>query len=101
MRIVYNDSKVNKDKKITTLFKLHPSTYLELEDCDIGFQTFSKRSNNEKKSVAFLLSSNKTHHNNNTLNPTILNLTNTRIHNFFQSIRSGQNCIVNITKSAH
>lgn len=100
LRIVYNDSKVNKDKKITTLFKLHPSTYLELEDCDIGFQTFSKRSNNEKKSVAFLLSSNKTHHNNNTLNPTILNLTNTRIHNFFQSIRSGQNCIVNITKSA-
>ena len=100
LRIVYNDSKVNKDKKITTLFKLHPSTYLELEDCDIGFQTFSKRSNNEKKSVAFLLSSNKTHHNNNTLNPTILNLTNTRIHNFFQSIRSGQNCIANITKSA-
>ena len=100
LRIVYNDSKVNKDKKITTLFKLHPSTYLELEDCDIGFQTFSKRSNNEKKSVAFLLSSNKTHHNNSTLNPTILNLTNTRIHNFFQSIRSGQNCIANITKSA-
>ena len=111
LRIVYNDSKVNKDKKITTLFKLHPSTFLELEDCDIGYQTNSKKkSNNEKKSVAFLLSSNKTPennnnntiiiHNNNTLNPTILNLTNTRIHNFYQSIRAGQNCISNITKSA-
>ena len=43
LRIVYNDSKVNKDKKITTLFKLHPSTFLELEDCDIGFQTPSKK----------------------------------------------------------
>ena len=111
LRIVYNDSKVNKDKKITTLFKLHPSTFLELEDCDISFQTPSKKkSNNEKKSVAFLLSSNKTPgnngnnkniiHNSNLLNPTILNLTNTRIHNFYQSIRAGQNCITNITKSA-
>ena len=114
LRIVYNDSKVNKDKKITTLFKLHPSTFLELEDCDIDFQTFSsKKSNNEKKSVAFLLSSNKNLNsnnnensnviqicNNNSLNPTILNLTNTSIHNFYQSIRAGQNCIINITKSA-
>ena len=117
LRIVYNDSKVNKDKKITTLFKLHPSTFLELEDCDIGFQTPSKKKsdNNEKKSVAFLLSSNKIPenndntgnniniiqiNNNSTLNPTTLNLTNTRIHNFYQSIRAGQNCIINITKSA-
>ena len=117
LRIVYNDSKVNKDKKITTLFKLHPSTFLELEDCDIGFQTPSKKKsdNNEKKSVAFLLSSNKIPENNDNtgnniniiqinnnsiLNPTILNLTNTRIHNFYQSIRAGQNCIINITKSA-
>lgn len=116
LKIIYNDSKVNKDKKITSLFKLHPSTFLELEDCDIGFHTFSnKKSNNkniEKKSVAFLLSSNKAPENNNNssintknnniinINPTILTLTNTRIHNFYQSIRSGQNCIVNIIKSA-
>ena len=113
LKIIYNDSKVNKDKKITTLFKLHPSTFLELEDCDIGFQSFSdkksKNKNIEKKSVAFLLSSNKLPENNNTtihshnkinLLPTILNLTNTRIHNFYQSIRSGQNCIANIIKSA-
>ena len=107
MRILYDDSKVNKDKKITILFKLHPSTFLELEDCDIGFQPLSKtKSNKEKKSVAFLLSSNKTLENNknkldlNYPNTTILNLTNTRIHDFYQSIRSGQNCIANITKSA-
>lgn len=25
------------EKKITTLFKLHPSSYLELEDCDVVF----------------------------------------------------------------
>ena len=113
LKIIYNDSQVNKDKKITTLFKLHPSTFLELEDCDIGFKTFSNKNSNkntEKKSVAFLLSSNKTSdninttiqskNNNNNINPTILNLTNTRIHNFYQSIRAGQNCIANITKSA-
>ena len=107
MRILYDDSKVNKDKKITILFKLHPSTFLELEDCDIGFQPLSKtKSNKEKKSVAFLLSSNKTLENNknkldlNYPNTTILNLTNTLIHDFYQSIRSGQNCIANITKSA-
>ena len=111
LKIIYNDSKVNKDKKITTLFKLHPSTSLELEDCDIGFQSNKKTNNKniEKKSVAFLLSSNKTPENINTsiqshnkinIIPTILNLTNTRIHNFYQSIRSGQNCIANITKSA-
>ena len=106
LRILYNDSKVNKDKKITILFKLHPSTFLELEDCDIGFQNITKKK--EKKSVAFLLSSNKSLENinnnkinlNNNTNTTILNLTNTRIHDFYQSIRSGQNCIANITKSA-
>ena len=75
------------------------------------FKPFLKRNQiTKKKSVAFLLSSNKTPENNNnnsiviqinnSLNPTILNLTNTRIHNFYQSIRAGQNCIVNITKSA-
>ena len=113
LRIVYNDSKFNKDKKITTLFKLHPCSFLELEDCDIGYQNLSKKKiNTEKKSVAFLLSSNKKPEDNNnnintiliqssnSLNSTILNLTNTRIHNFYQSIRAGQNCIVNITKSA-
>ena len=32
--------------------------------------------------------------------PSMLNLTNTRVQNFFQSIRAGQNCIVNINKCA-
>ena len=50
--------------------------------------------------MAFLLFSNKISDNYKNLNPSMLNLTNTRIQNFFQSIRAGQNCIVNINKSA-
>ena len=112
LRIIYIDNKVNKEKKITSLFKLHPSTFLELEDCDVVFQNKKNQpltnappnylgGTNDKKSVAFLLSSNKkSEENNSFLNPTILSLTNTRINNFYQSIRAGQNCIVNINKSA-
>ena len=109
LKIVYNDNKINKEKKITALFKLQPNTFLELEDCDICLQNKKNVSTKnlgileEKKSVAFLLSSNKKNENKNNyslLNPTILTLTNTRIHNFYQSIRAGQNCIVNINKSA-
>ena len=112
LRIIYIDNKVNKEKKITSLFKLHPSTFLELEDCDIVFQNKKNQSltssppnhlggPNDKKSVAFLLSSNKKNEDNNSaLNPTILTLTNSRIQNFYQSVRAGQNCIININKSA-
>jgi hypothetical protein len=109
LKIIYNDNKINKEKKITALFKLQPNTFLELEDCDICLQNKKNVSTKnlgileEKKSVAFLLSSNKKNENKNNyslLNPTILTLTNTRIHNFYQSIRAGQNCIVNINKSA-
>lgn len=42
LRIIYNDNKINKDKKISTLFKLHPSSLIELEDCDIVFQNNKK-----------------------------------------------------------
>ena len=112
LRIIYIDNKVNKEKKITSLFKLHPNTFLELEDCDIVFQNKKNKpltsappnylgGPNDKKSVAFLLSSNKKNEDSNeALNPTILTLTNSRIQNFYQSIRAGQNCIVNINKSA-
>ena len=110
LRIIYTDNQLNKEKKITSLFKIYPSSFLELEDCDIVFQTkkneiipsgMPKPSalNNDKKSVAFLQLSNKRNENNN-LYPSTLNLTNTRIQNFFQSIRAGQNCIININKSA-
>ena len=111
LRIIYTDKELNKEKKITTLFKIYPESYLELEDCDIVFQNkkneiippgLPKNSgvNKDKKSVAFLLFSNKISDNYKNLNPSMLNLTNTRIQNFFQSIRAGQNCIVNINKSA-
>ena len=109
LRIIYTDNELNKEKKITTLFKIYPSSYLELEDCDIVFQSkkneiiapgLPKNSNRDKKSVAFLHLSNKISENNKKLNPSMLNLTNTRVQNFFQSIRAGQNCIVNINKSA-
>ena len=105
MRIVYTDNKINIEKKRTTLFKLEPGVFLELEDCDIEFKSKKNQilssSNNEKKCVAFSLSSNKKNENiNSYFNPTMLTLTNTRIHNFYQSIRAGKNCIVNINKSA-
>ena len=100
LKIIYNDNQINREKKITTLFKLHPSSYLELEDCDLVFPPHQGNVT-EKKSVAFVLSSNKKAGNPNSLyKPTILTLTNTRIYNFYQSIRTGQNCIVDINKSA-
>ena len=113
LRIIFNDNKINKERKITTLFEIHSGSFLEIEDCDIVFQNKKNEpissappkvlgGNKDKKSVAFLLFSNKKKENSNHHNfiPSILNLTNTRIHNFYQSIRAGQNCIVNINKSA-
>ena len=111
IQIIYNDSKSNKEKKITPLFKIHPSSFLELEDCDIVFQSNKNEhissapptflgGYKDKKSVAFLLFSNKKDDKIKKFNPIVLNLTNTRVHNFYQSIRAGQNCIININKSA-
>ena len=111
LRIIYNENLKNKDEKIKTLFKLHPGSILELEDCDLTYQNKKNEKNiefpygqkelNEEKSVAFVLSSNKKTDNSNFfLNNTNLTLTNTRIHNFYQSIRAGQNCTANINKSA-
>ena len=78
-----------------------------IEDCDIVFQNKKNEhissappqnlgANKDKKSVAFLLFSNKNDEKNTNFNPTLLTLTNTRIHNFFQSIRAGHNCKINI-----
>ena len=111
MQIVYIDNKISKEKKITALFKIHQSSFLELEDCDIVFQNKKNErissapsqnlgDNREKKSVALSLVSNKKDDKNHNFNPSVLTLTNTRIHNFYQSIRAGQNCIININKSA-
>ena len=111
MQIIYNDNKISKEKKITPLFKIHQSSFLELEDCDIVFH--NKKSEHisssspqnlgeskDIKSVAFLLFSNKKNDKNINLNSSLLTLTNTRVHNFYQSIRAGLNCIININKSA-
>ena len=111
IQIIYNDSKSNKDKKITSLFIIHPGSFLELEDCDIVFQ--NKKNEHissapptflggfkDKKSVAFLLFSNKKEEKFKKYNPSALTLTNSRVHNFYQSIRAGHNCIININKSA-
>ena len=108
LRIIYTDNKLNKEKKITTLFKIYPSAYLELEDCDIVFQNKKgeiippglPKCSPDKKSVAFLLFSNKKTDQCKNITPSMLNLTNTRVQNFFQSIRAGQNCIININKCA-
>ena len=111
LQIVYNDNKISKEKKITVLFKINPSSFLEFEDCDIVFQNKKNEhissappqnlgANKDKKSVAFLLFSNKNEEKNTNFSPTVLTLTNTRIHNFYQSIRAGHNCKININKSA-
>ena len=108
LRIIYTDNKLNKEKKITTLFKIYPSAFLELEDCDIVFQNKKgeiippglPKHCPDKKSVAFLHFSNKKTDQIKNIVPSMLNLTNTRVQNFFQSIRAGQNCIVNINKCA-
>lgn len=112
LQIMYSENSVVEDKKITNLFKLHSGSQLELEDCDIVFQKeknkpFSSvlngsiKGTEEKKSVAFLLCNNKKNDkNNNKINPSILKITNSRVLNFYQSIRGGQNCIVSINKSA-
>ena len=111
MQIIFNDNKINKEKKTTNLFKVFPSSFLVLEDCDLVFknknqaQKISGRSKNfddskDIKSVAFLLLSNKKKDNSIRYNPSILTLTNTSIHYFYQSIRAGQNCNIHINKSA-
>ena len=111
IQIIYNDSKSNKEKKITSLFIIHPGSFLELEDCDIVFQNKKNEhissvpstvlgSYKDKKSVAFLLFSNKREEKCKKYNPSSLTLTNSRVNNFYQSIRAGHNCIININKSA-
>ena len=108
LRIIYYDTKSQNNKKITTLFKLYPHTSLQMEDCDLVYKIENKSNvalpnlmsgKNNKKSVSFLLLSNKKN-NNSSLIPTTLNITNTRISNFYQSVRSGLNCVINVNKSA-
>ena len=111
MQIIFNDNKINKEKKTTNLFKVYPGSFLVLEDCDIVFKNKKQDQklscgpknldeSKDIKSVAFLLLSNKKKENTKNYNPNILTLTNTSIHNFYQSIRAGQNSNIHINKSA-
>ena len=108
LRIIYYDTKSQSNKKITTLFKLYPRSLLQMEDCDLVYKIKNEShvmvpnfagGKSNKKSVAFLLLSNKKNTNYSLL-PTTLNIKNTRISNFYQSIRSGLNCVINVNKSA-
>ena len=105
LKILFNDSDLNKSnsnktKTITNLFKLFPGSLLELEDCDIVYQNRYNQSNPSSanantKSVAFLLFPCE-----NSLLTSVLTITNTRVTHFYQTIRSGHNCILNINKSS-
>ena len=110
LRIIYKDNKKIKENQIASLFKLHPNSFLQLEDCDIVFQNKKNKpitsahtqfDDYNIKSVAFCLSSNAKNENiYSQFNPTNLILSNTRIQNFYQSIRAGKNCKISINKSA-
>ena len=111
LKILFNDSDLNKsnnikNKTITNLFKLFPGSLLELEDCDIIYQNRYNNSNNihlnpsssnhpNTKSVAFLLFPCES-----SLLTSVLTITNTRVTHFYQTIRCGHNCILNINKSS-
>ena len=106
LKISFNDSdlyktnKNNKTKSITNLFKLFPGSLLALEDCDIIYQNRYNQSNkpptnSSTKSVAFLLFPCE-----NNLLTSVLTITNTRVTHFYQTIRCGHNCILNINKSS-
>lgn len=107
LKICFNHSGLpnwKKDQQKTTLnlFNLYQGSLLELEDCDVTYQ--GKRMNQhlstgvKLKSVAFLLYPCKKDEENEEIT-SLLTITNTRVHNFYQTVRSGQNCILNINKS--
>ena len=119
LKILFNDSNLNKSnnnikhKTITNLFKLFPGSLLELEDCDIVYNNINNSSSNcnsnnnhlhplssssgnaNTKSVAFLLFPCES-----SLLTSVLTITNTRVTHFYQTIRCGHNCILNINKSS-
>ena len=99
VKIIFNlkDLNYNDENKKYYLFELIEGSLLELEDCDI---VCIKENNNEikKKSVAFAMYQCQVNDNNKLIS--ILTITNTRIDSFYQTIRAGENCIININNSA-
>ena len=113
LRIIFNDNDLfnersSQNKSTSILFKLYQGSLLELEDCDVIHQLapndqsivlsgVNDRSR-KTKSVAFLLHPcRKT--NIETPLTSVLTITNSRISNFYQTLRSRENCILNIEKS--
>ena len=99
VKIIFNlkDLNYNDENKKYYLFELIEGSLLELEDCDI---VCIKENNNDikKKTVAFAMYQCQVNNNNKLIS--ILTITNTRIDSFYQTIRAGENCIININKSA-
>ena len=113
VKIILNDNEYHDsiEKRSNNLFVLYQGSILNLEDCDIVYQDkvnsilttseFHLNLNKKSKSIAFGLYTCK-QKDENDLTPliTVLSINNTRITNFCQTICSGKNTIVNISKSA-
>ncbi len=111
VKIILNDNENNIEKKSSNLFVLYQGSILNLEDCDIVYQDkgnsilttseFQINLNKKSKSIAFgLYTCKKKDENDLTPLISVLSINNTRIANFCQTICSGKNTIVNISKSA-
>ena len=111
VKIILNDNENNIEKKTSNLFVLYQGSILNLEDCDIVYldkgnsmlttSEFQINLNKKTKSIAFgLYTCKKKDENDLTPLISVLSINNTRISNFCQTICSGKNTIVNISKSA-
>ena len=113
VKIILNDNEYHDsiEKRSNNLFVLYQGSILNLEDCDIVYQDkvnsilttseFNLNLNKKSKSIAFgLYTCKKKDENDLTPLITVLSINNTRITNFCQTICSGKNTIVNISKSA-
>jgi hypothetical protein len=113
---IIKNSKVDQ-AKFTVLFRLYPGSLVEIEDCDITcikdttipiskhklicfqlmFCKYNSNNKTDKKDLVQNPTENKT--NKDIISPTILTIMSSRIEKFYQTIRSAENCIVNIEKS--
>ncbi len=113
VKIILNDNEYHDsiEKRSNNLFVLYQGSILNLEDCDIVYQDkvnsilttseFHLNLNKKSKSIAFgLYTCKKKDENDLTPLISVLSINNTRIANFCQTICSGKNTIVNISKSA-
>jgi hypothetical protein len=90
----------NTNSKLTFLFKIYPGSLVEIEDCDITCTRENDALNN--KLICFLMKYCPYQEFNSDLlspNITILTIISSRIEKFYQTIRAGENCIINIEKS--